>query len=462
VRTRSRKVKHVVRRVVKTSKKLKRFSGKALAIRKSPEPPKLSDKLEQALIMGNLIDLQPAERVQLYMATCKSLGLNPLTRPFDYILFQESEGAPERLELYATRKATDQLRKIHGVSIVGPLKRWTDNGMLKAEATVSDRSGRTDSALGVIVLKRWSKKNREWYTLSGAALANAEMHVETKAKRRATLSLCGLGMLDETELDNLRLLGGVTAEGRIFRYPEPRGIDMPEAVSLEAAAAKYDENNPALKRFEERAGELAKPATHEHGPKEGPKQPEPAASTGKSQPPTTGGPPAAGSAPPPKQTAQTKTPANAAVPANSGTTGANADASAPSGPPRAEFPTDDKIALAYSRGQDNQPLRTKNGNPYRKIVMASGHTYFLFDNKQMPIDDGKVKVALFDLFDQAKPGTPVQFIAIESKAKQGQDMWSITKVLRIGNLEWGEDGIPILRRDPPMREPGEDQERISY
>jgi hypothetical protein len=40
-------------------------------------------------------------------------------------------------------------------------------------------------------------------TLRGDALANAIMKCETKAKRRLTLSLCGLGMLDESEIETV-------------------------------------------------------------------------------------------------------------------------------------------------------------------------------------------------------------------------------------------------------------------
>jgi hypothetical protein len=40
-------------------------------------------------------------------------------------------------------------------------------------------------------------------TLKGEARANAELKAVTKAKRRATLSICGLGWLDETEVDDI-------------------------------------------------------------------------------------------------------------------------------------------------------------------------------------------------------------------------------------------------------------------
>jgi hypothetical protein len=47
--------------------------------------------------------------------------------------------------------------------------------------------------------------------LKGDALANALMKAETKAKRRVTLSIAGLGWLDETELETIPQVRPVTA-----------------------------------------------------------------------------------------------------------------------------------------------------------------------------------------------------------------------------------------------------------
>jgi hypothetical protein len=41
------------------------------------------------------------------------------------------------------------------------------------------------------------------HNLKGEALANAIMKCETKAKRRVTLSICGLGLLDELDVETL-------------------------------------------------------------------------------------------------------------------------------------------------------------------------------------------------------------------------------------------------------------------
>ena len=50
--------------------------------------------------------------------------------------------------------------------------------------------GRSDESIGAVALEG----------LRGNDLANAYMKCETKAKRRVTLSICGLGFLDETEV----------------------------------------------------------------------------------------------------------------------------------------------------------------------------------------------------------------------------------------------------------------------
>ena len=124
-------------------------------------------------------------RAAYYTAVCESIGLNPLTRPLEYL---ELNG---RLTLYAKRDATDQLRRKHQVSIE-ILDRTTQDDVyiVRARATMPD--GRRDESLGAVSLAG----------LTGETLANALMTAETKAKRRVALSICGLGMLDETEVEH--------------------------------------------------------------------------------------------------------------------------------------------------------------------------------------------------------------------------------------------------------------------
>jgi hypothetical protein len=100
--------------------------------------------------------------------------------------------------LYANKSCTEQLRVINGVSIT-KLIRTIDDGLLTVEAHAVDANGRTDIATGALWIEIAGSK-----TMRGDDLAVAYMKAETKAKRRVTLSICGLGMLDESEIDYVR------------------------------------------------------------------------------------------------------------------------------------------------------------------------------------------------------------------------------------------------------------------
>ena len=145
-----------------------------------------AELLERVVVGGDLNKLTSAERLRYYSAICESVGWNPLTRPLDYITLNG------RLTLYVTKGATDQLRKIHGVNIER-LEREVTEGMYVVTTYARDRDGRMDSSIGAVAIEG----------LKGEARANAIMKAETKSKRRVTLSICGLGLLDETEVDTI-------------------------------------------------------------------------------------------------------------------------------------------------------------------------------------------------------------------------------------------------------------------
>lgn len=173
-------------------KKLKRGPKKRATPKTSPIPATqalatLPSPVELALIQGDLSSLSPDERVSYYRAVCRSLGLNPLTRPFEYLTLNN------KLQLYARRDCADQLRQSRNVRIE-ILERAELNGLALVRVRASMPNGRTDESIGAVVIKGQS----------GLELANSIMKAETKAKRRATLSICGLGMLDETEIGDLK------------------------------------------------------------------------------------------------------------------------------------------------------------------------------------------------------------------------------------------------------------------
>ncbi|ECL3806137.1 TPA: hypothetical protein R5723_001160 [Campylobacter jejuni] len=142
---------------------------------------------ELALVKGDLSKLSDVERASYVKNLCESLGLNMLTKPFEYIVLNG------KLTLYANKSATDQLRQIRKVSITKTeVAQVGDIYMVTAYAATPD--GRTDCDTGALNIKN----------LGGDNLANAIMKAITKAKRRVTLSICGLGMLDESELETIK------------------------------------------------------------------------------------------------------------------------------------------------------------------------------------------------------------------------------------------------------------------
>lgn len=148
--------------------------------------PTQAATLEDVLIKGDLKSLTDEQRVSYYNRLCEITGLNPLAQPFAYIVLNG------KLTLYALRSATDQLRAVHGVSVTD-MDKMTEDGVHIVTVKVQDAKGRTDMATGAVSIG----------SLKGEALANALMKAETKAKRRATLSICGLGLLDETEVETI-------------------------------------------------------------------------------------------------------------------------------------------------------------------------------------------------------------------------------------------------------------------
>lgn len=143
----------------------------------------LNDQIHSYLSNGDLSKMSSDEQVTLYRSVCYSLGLNPGTQPLNFIKMNG------KTVLYARKDATDQLRKLHGISVSTSASKSGDIMVVKAIA--SDRSGRKDEDIGAVSVKG----------LTGESLANAMMKATTKAKRRVTLSICGLGMLDQSEVD---------------------------------------------------------------------------------------------------------------------------------------------------------------------------------------------------------------------------------------------------------------------
>lgn len=199
-----------------------------LSIRNGNRPVS-AKTIESVLIQGNLRDLGPELKTQYYQEVCKSLGLNPLTQPFAYITLNGKE------VLYAKRDCTEQLRKIHNVSLTITNREKIDD-LYIVTARASLPSGRVDEKIGAVSVG----------SLKGEALANALMKAETKASRRVTLSIVGLGLLDETEVDSIP---GAVSNSPAVNNPETAAIldamaDMPEPERPPLVITEESLDNP--------------------------------------------------------------------------------------------------------------------------------------------------------------------------------------------------------------------------
>jgi hypothetical protein len=196
--------------------------------------PVQGDIMESVIIKGDLAKLTADERVRYYGEVCRSLGLNPLTKPFEFITLNG------KLVLYALRACADQLRKINGISLEIVSRDLTD-GILTIHVRAKTPDGRTDEDLGSVPFPD---------TLKGDARANAELKCVTKAKRRATLSICGLGFLDETEVADIpaRAKRPVeTFDSETGEFDEPSGTITDEQVAQISALIQETKSN--VERF---------------------------------------------------------------------------------------------------------------------------------------------------------------------------------------------------------------------
>jgi hypothetical protein len=189
--------------------------------------------IERVLIQGDLSQLKPEERVAYVKAVCDSLGINWLTRPFEYLELPDPADKRRKITtLYARKDCTDQLRNRNAASSK-IVNREVVEGVyiVTARATCGNREEESIGAVPLVKEGGKWKNNGErnvfepdgtFIPLRPEERANAMMKAETKAKRRATLSLFGLGFTDESEIETIRGARVVDdMEGKLLAAPAP-------------------------------------------------------------------------------------------------------------------------------------------------------------------------------------------------------------------------------------------------
>lgn len=154
------------------------------------------------IIDGDLSRLHPSDKVLYYRGYCERLGLDPFTKPFDLLRLQGRE------ILYLTRSGAQQLNKMHGVSHqIISRELMAEPGIFQVIARATLPDGRFTESMAAVSIAN----------MKGEQYCNALMKAETKAKRRSTLDLLGLGILSEEE--------AVTLPGeRLEIAPEPSTV----------------------------------------------------------------------------------------------------------------------------------------------------------------------------------------------------------------------------------------------
>lgn len=218
--------------------------------------PSLSSQIVEKLVLkGDLSGLNQVELIQYYHHFCQRLGLDYTTKPFDVM---ELDG---KKVMYAGRGCVQQLSKLHNVShkISSREKLGTPEGEVYVVTAVASCSERQTESVGAVPLfdveRVWDdskhrmvpKSPRSYKNLVGEAYCNALMKAETKAKRRATLDLLGLGMLDETEISSIQ--GAKTVEVDVSS-PNSSSPGSPKAEVL-------GENEPKVPQRNQNASESA-------------------------------------------------------------------------------------------------------------------------------------------------------------------------------------------------------------
>jgi len=172
----------------------------------------------QLILQGDLSKLSAGDKVRYYNGYCERMGLDPYTKPFDLLRLNGKE------ILYCTRSGTQQLNKLHKVShTITSRDTNAEAGVYIVTSKASLPDGRCTESIGAVNIAG----------LKGEMYANAIMKAETKAKRRATLDLLGLGVIDESEAESIPNASVGALHTMVEAIPEME-VEVVEVIETEA------------------------------------------------------------------------------------------------------------------------------------------------------------------------------------------------------------------------------------
>ena len=208
-----------------------------------------SQELEKIILNSDLSSLSGEQRVNFYYQVCAQYGLDPFTRPFEFIKMNG------KLVLYATKSCASALQELKSISVeIVKQEAFQDVWIVTVRGTRADEKAADGRVIaenvGITPIKG----------LSGDQLSNSIMKAVTKAQRRLILQMCGLGSTDETELQSIANVspqpvvkvevdeqGEIAAEEVIEPEPSP----VAQRVVNDTRAVNSDEEDWRLQTCEE-------------------------------------------------------------------------------------------------------------------------------------------------------------------------------------------------------------------
>lgn len=192
-------------------------------------PEQMGRAIDEIIMKGDISSLTTPQRADFLGKLALSMGLNPLSQPFELIVLND------KLTIYAKKGAADQLREKHKIKTTVLSKGFLDEGKtayyVEVQLQTPDPNGNYDT--------QGCRSEVEIGCAgvggsTGEALGNAHMKAYTKAKRRGTLAFCGFGGLDELEVDSIT----ARETGRSGGVGQPtRGVPRLTAAPTPAATA---------------------------------------------------------------------------------------------------------------------------------------------------------------------------------------------------------------------------------
>lgn len=152
---------------------------------------------------GDLAGLNDGQILSHINYLCEKFDLDPALTPF--LVYKSGP----RLQIYARKSCTEQLAVKHEISFE-IRERQRDKDVFTVLTRLTLKDGRYTDSTGVVAIAG----------LEGESLSNSFMKCETKSKRRGVLSLLGLGVPDESEIDSIP--GATTVVPKNGSTPEPQ------------------------------------------------------------------------------------------------------------------------------------------------------------------------------------------------------------------------------------------------